>query len=188
MFLATLNLSFFQERSVFWPHAGSWPARWLHLRHILAAFSNSFGPNFATVMVTFQGGYFLWNWWLAARRLCVARSSISLCLSIEIPLGPLSSFRIDPFPWEVGEQKNEGERVTSACNCEWAGTGHCVLFFLCFSLPISQQYEFPKLYGPSVAPDVTSVCPCLAEGCPISAGGVSVRMDPNVQMIRGLTG
>lgn len=75
------------------------------------------------------------------------------------------------------------------CNGEWAGTGHCILFFLCFYLPISQQYEFPNQYSPPVAPDVTSACPSLVEEChlPNSAGGVLFRMDPNVQMIRGLT-
>lgn len=74
------------------------------------------------------------------------------------------------------------------CNGEWAGTGHCILFFLCFYLPISQQYEFPNQYSPPVAPDVTSACPSLVEEChlPNSAGGVLFRMDPNVQ-IRGLT-
>lgn len=64
----------------------------------------------------------------------------------------------------------EPQRV---CDCEWAGTGQCILFFLCFYLPV-RQYEFPNLYGPPVAPDVTSVCPCLVEEChlPKSAGGV----------------
>lgn len=38
---------------MFWPYAGSWPAHCLYLRHILAAFSNSSGPNFATITVTF---------------------------------------------------------------------------------------------------------------------------------------
>lgn len=153
---------------MFWARTGSWPAHHLDLRHILAAFFNSFAPNFATIMVTFQGGYFLWNWWPAAKQISIARSSISLLFSVDLlkrvkffwaPCAPseISHFLGNWGLGGLGEHETVGgqEPVTVFCfSCvsmsPWAGNTH----FLSYIVP--------------VAPDMTPVCPFLVKECHLS--------------------